>query len=327
MKILFAGTPWMAADILRALLATPHEIVGVLTRQDAEVGRKKTLTASAVATLAVEAGIPVIKANRVDEVVRNKIAALNADYAVIVAYGAILDRQTLNLIPKGWTNVHYSLLPDWRGAAPVQQALAAGDRETGVTLFDLDEGMDTGDIYLQVPTAITPDENAGELLQRLGALAITALNELLPQVEAGIAAKTPQSQISSASGQSRVARKPSRTDARLDFTKSAIENESKIRAFNPEPMAWTTWQGEPFRVLSARSLGATDWGSLANSAEQSSASTDELGTVSKLGDKVLVSCGSGTLLELKQVQPAGKKPMSALDWYRGAANQTDLRFE
>lgn len=308
MKIVFAGTPANAAQTLRALANSAFEVVAVLTRTDAPSGRKQTLTPSAVAETAAELGIPVIKANRVDEEVRNLIKATGADLGIIVAYGALLDQAALDSLDKGWINLHYSLLPKWRGAAPVQRAIMAGDRETGVTLFHLDKGMDTGPIHLQIPTVIEPGESTANLLPRLTELGISGLAELLPRVASGLAA--PASQDPDLLAKLPTADKLTREDARIDWHRNAVELENQIRGLNPEPMAWTTLDDETFRVLEARALGATDWQSLAGE--------DSLvGTLHIEKNRILVSCGEGTLLELKTVQPAGKKPMPSSDWARG----------
>ena len=310
MKIVFAGTPANAAQTLRALAKSPFDVVAVLTRTDAPVGRKKILTPSAVAEVATELGIQVIKANRVDESVRAEIAATRADLGVIVAYGALLDQAALDLLPKGWINLHYSLLPKWRGAAPVQRSLMAGDRETGVTLFQLDKGMDTGPIHLQIPTAIEPGDSTADLLPRLTELGITGLAELLPRISAELAA--PVAQDPKLLATLPTADKLSREDARIDWQRNAVEIENQVRGLNPEPMAWTTLAEETFRVIEARALGATDWQSLAGEVA-------EPGTVNVDKNRVFVTCGQGSLLELKAVQPAGKKSMQASDWARGLA--------
>ena len=308
MKIVFAGTPDNAAQTLRALANSAFEVVAVLTRTDAPVGRKRTLTPSAVADVADELGIPVIKANRVDEEVRNLIKATGADLGIIVAYGALLDQAALNLLDKGWINLHYSLLPKWRGAAPVQRAIMAGDRETGVTLFQLDKGMDTGPIHLQIPTVIEPDESTDTLLPRLTELGISGLAELLPRVASGLT--SPMAQDLELLATLPTADKLTREDARIDWHRNAVELENHIRGLNPEPMAWTTLEDETFRIIEARALGSTDWQSLAGE--------DSLvGVVHIEKNRVLVSCGEGTLLELKTVQPAGKKSMPSSDWARG----------
>ena len=310
MKIVFAGTPANAAQTLRALANSPFEVVAVLTRTDAPVGRKRILTPSAVAEVAAELAIPTIKANRVDEAVRERIRNSGAQLGVIVAYGALLDQATLESLELGWINLHYSLLPKWRGAAPVQRALMAGDRETGVTLFQLDKGMDTGPVHLQIPTVIEPGESAADLLPRLTQLGISGLAELLPRVASGLAAPVAQDPELLASLPT--ADKLTRDDARIDWHRDAVEIENQIRGLNPEPVAWTTHDEEAFRIIEARALGITDWQSLAG--EES-----DLGEVHLDKGRVLVSCGKGTLLELKTVQPAGKKPMPSSDWARGLA--------
>jgi methionyl-tRNA formyltransferase len=310
LKIVFAGTPANAAQTLRALAKSAFEVVAVLTRPDAPVGRKRVLTPSAVAEAAIELGIPIIKANRVDEKIQAEIRATGADLGVIVAYGALLDQATLDVLPKGWINLHFSLLPHWRGAAPVQRAIMAGDKATGVTLFQLDKGMDTGPIHLQIPTVIEPGETTADLLPRLTELGISGLVELLPRLAAELVAPKPQDPAQIALLPT--ADKLSREDARIDWTRSAVEIENQIRGLNPEPMAWTTLDTETFRVIEARSLGTTDWQSLVGVDA-------EVGTANFEKERVLVLCGQGTLLELKTVQPAGKKPMKSNDWARGLA--------
>jgi methionyl-tRNA formyltransferase len=310
LKIVFAGTPANAAQTLRALANSAFEVVAVLTRTDAPIGRKRVMTPSAVAQVAMELGLPIIKANHVDEAVRNQLKITGADIGIIVAYGALLDEAALNSLDKGWINLHYSLLPRWRGAAPVQRAIMAGDRETGVTLFQLDKGMDTGPIHLQIPTVIEPDETTGELLVRLTALGSSGLAELLPRIAAGIS--SPAAQDPEKLAKLPTADKLTREDARINWHRTAIELENQIKGLNPEPMAWTTQDEEAFRIIEARALGATDWQTLAGEESVSGSLTIEKG-------RVFVTCGQGTLLELKTVQPAGKKPMAASDWARGMA--------
>lgn len=295
---------------MRALANSAFEVVAVLTRPDAPIGRKKVLTPSAVAEVAQDLGIPTIKANRLDESVREQLSNSGADLGIIVAYGALLDQAALDVFPKGWINLHYSLLPKWRGAAPVQRALMAGDRETGVTLFQLDKGMDTGPVHLQIPTVIEPFETTADLLPRLTELGISGLAELLPRVASSLIAPIAQNPELLASLPT--ADKLTREDARIDWNKNAVEIENQIRGLNPEPMAWTTLDEEAFRILEARALGATDWQTLAG---------DEVIAGSVLIDKnrALVTCGQGSLLELKVIQPAGKKPMPSSDWARGLA--------
>lgn len=302
MKLIFAGTPANAATTLRWLLASGHEVVAVLTRPDAPIGRKRVITPSPVAQLAQEAGIPVIKVNRVDESIADKIAATGAQLGIIVAYGALLKRFALDALPLGWVNLHFSLLPDWRGAAPVQNSILHGDRETGVTLFQLDEGMDTGPILNSVSTTINPGETSGRLLERLTDLGNTLLGETLPLIDAGLVKPIQQP----STGSIRPAVKLFRQDALIDWNKPSKEIENKVLALNPEPMAHTFLNNQPFRVIDAR-----------NTAASAQVTDLPAGTLHIEGAKVFVSCGSVTALELITVQPAGKNQLSATDWARG----------
>jgi methionyl-tRNA formyltransferase len=184
----------------------------------------------------------------------------------------------------------------------------AGDRETGVTLFQLDKGMDTGPIHLQIPTVIEPDESTATLLPRLTELGISGLAELLPRVASGLT--SPMAQNPELLATLPTADKLTREDARIEWHRNAVELENLIRGLNPEPMAWTTLDDETFRIIEARALGSTDWQSL--SGEDSL-----VGSVHIEKNRALVTCGDGTLLELKTVQPAGKKLMPSSDWARG----------
>ena len=305
MRVIFAGTPLNAAATLIALKKSGIDIVGVLTRTDAPLGRKKILTQSPVADAAEVLGIPVVKANQVDESALSQLQSFNADLGVVVAYGAFLDENTLHSLPKGWINLHYSLLPVLRGAAPVQHALLQGLGSTGVTAFQLDKGMDTGPILLQAPTVIEPNENAGRLLNRLTDLGITVLLELLPSIAAGIAKQVPQDD-----SRATFAPKIHRSHAQIDWNQSATTIQQLVLAMNPEPMAWTTLDEESFRVLDAR----------AYPGDYLQASP---GTIQSIYEKVLVACNSGAL-QLINVQPAGKNEMSAADWYRGVKNKENL---
>jgi methionyl-tRNA formyltransferase len=313
LRIFFAGTPLNAARTLRQLVASGFEVVGVLTRQDALVGRKQVLTSSEVAREAETLGLTVIKANKLDDAVLKKVRQLNPDLGVVVAFGAIFKRDLLEIPVNGWLNVHYSLLPRWRGAAPVQHSILSGDRETGVSVFQLDDGMDTGPIWSVARTEIQPRETAGELLDRLTGLGISALLEAIPKATSRLSNPDPQE-----AGRFPLASKPDRAMARLAFTQSAQMVELKVRAMNPEPTAWSLWRGEALQVLSGFALGATDWSSL----ESDPQSVLE-GTIQLVNGRVLVVCQSGSLFELKSVKPAGKSVMSASDWTRGFSKETD----
>lgn len=310
MKILFAGTPEIAANTLKVLATDSRfahfEVAGVLTREDAPVGRKRVMTQSPVAELAEALGIPVIKANRIDAATEYAVATLNCDLAVVIAYGVLLKQATLDLMPRGWFNLHYSVLPAYRGAAPVQRALMAGERVTGVTLFKLDAGMDSGPILNGVETEIQPGETAGELLARLGALGHTLLAESLPAIASGTAQLHEQDPSTAT-----FAPKLNRADGELNPYKTASELEYRVRACNPEPMAYLSDGETTLRVLEARALSDSDL-STAVDADQV-----PLGQVVAAGDLVLVRCADG-FLRLLEVQPAGKNRMNAADWLRGA---------
>ena len=297
MKILFAGTPKNAAVVLRGLVDQGHEIVAVLTRLDAPVGRKRVLTQSAVSQAAVDLGLPVIKANQIDDATREKIAATKADIAIVVAYGVLLKTVDLELLPFGWLNVHFSLLPRLRGAAPVQWSLLNGETETGVTVFQIDEGLDTGAIWSQVATEIQPTENAGDLLNRLSLLSTSIISELLPKIAAKMVSPKPQSGEVGA-----FARKLSRADAQIHWQNSALAIENQVRALNPEPFASAQIKGNNVQVLEARV-----------SLEQTDAAPGQLFANS---GRVYVGTGNG-ILELIQVRPAGKSALQAADWFRG----------
>ncbi len=296
MKIIFAGTPTNAAETLRQLAENGHEIAAVLTREDAISGRNRELRPSPVAVAANELGIPVLKANRVSENLLKDISEFRADIGVVVAYGLIMPPQLLAVPRLGWFNLHYSLLPKYRGAAPVQAALLNGDTETGVTLFKLDEGMDTGDVVGTVHTIIEPDENSGELLQRLTQLGISLLLQELPRLFSETASLLIQN------GSPSYAHKIDRMQARIDFSKPASTVSNMIRAMNPEPMAWFLYDGKPIRILGAIEV--------ANSHDLMPA---ELA----ISPRVLIGFANSTALEILEVQPQGKRVMSAVEWARG----------
>jgi methionyl-tRNA formyltransferase len=301
LKIVFAGTTTNAVDVLRYLVQQGrHEIVAVITREDALVGRNRVLTPSPVAAFAEAEGLAVIRANKITPEIDQQIASLDADLGLVIAFGALLRARTLAIAKYGWINIHFSLLPKWRGAAPVQRALMAGERETGVSIFQLDEGMDTGRLHQQVPVSIEPSDNSKTLLERLTRISISMLDETLSLIEAGIAKTTYQI------GEPTHAAKLDRSDVQIDWSKSASEIEHLIRGAYPEPVAWTNLNGQPFRILSARQ------------ADELSDGFDEasLGQVKLSAGKACVLTGAG-LLQLLEVQPASKPAMPATDWLRG----------
>ncbi len=306
MKIIFAGTPRVAAYLLKGLVQSGHEVVAVLTRQDALVGRSKVLSPSEVAVAASELGIPVIKANRIGPAEVDLIVNSGAELGVVIAYGSILNRNALNSLSAGWYNLHFSLLPKYRGAAPVQRALEAGESETGVTMFKLDEGMDSGLILGVTSTSIGSRENYGELLNRLSALGLKLALELLPRIYSGMTMFTEQQ------GEPTFATKPTRDDARINFNLSAGKIEHLVRAMNPEPMAWCLVGEEPMRIIEAFEVKSS---ALFEDMESLVA-----GQLCSVEGKLLVKCGEGTLLEMCEVQPSSKRVMQAKDWYNGNRN-------
>ncbi len=303
MRILFAGTPDVSANILDWLVKSGHDVVAVLTRTDSYVGRKKELIPSAVALKAEALGLTVIKANRIDNTVLADIGELNVEIAIVVAYGSILKQSALDAVPNGWYNLHFSLLPKFRGAAPVQRALLAGDSETGVTMFKLNAGMDSGPIASSLSTAIGFNENAGELLLRLGELSKSLLSESLPQIYSGTL------QLKDQVGEATAAPKLTRDEARLDFTKPAKSLENLVRGMNPEPMAWCMANDEVLRVLTAFDSPIA--------IDSSNGAQRAIGSIFTSEGKVFVVCGSGSVLEVIEVQPSSKRAMAARDWFNG----------
>lgn len=297
MRIIFAGTPANAASTLQALLAENHDVVGVLTRIDAPTGRSGTLTESPVASVAREYSLDLLKSNQPDTQVAEWITSLKPDLGVIVAYGSILKSNLLEIPSKGWLNVHYSMLPKYPGASPVQQALLEGDSTTGVTVFQLDEGVDSGPILTQAPAEISPEETAGSLLEKLTVKGSDLLLGTLDDIDAYIQNKNVQESNSSRP----VTRKITRALAKIDFGGPAKNIVDLVRAMNPEPMAWFEFEAQPVRVL-----------------EASMAEIPGLAAgVAVLSNGELVVGSSDQAVILRTIQPAGKKPMSGADWFRG----------
>lgn len=300
MRIVFAGTPAVAIPSLEAV-AGRHEVVAVVTREDAPLGRKRVLTPSPVAGAAERLGLDVIKANRLREAVTERVAALRPDLGVVVAYGGLVREPLLSLPRLGWVNLHFSLLPRWRGAAPVQHAVIAGDTVTGAAVFRLVPELDAGDVYAQLRRPIGPDETAGELLDALAVEGATLLADTTDALEAGTAVAVPQR------GEVTLAPKLSLDDARLDLTEPAERVYARLRGVTPEPGAFALLDGERFKIHAARrTTGETPL---------------PPGAVEARGRRVLVGTGSDPL-ELVTVQPAGKRAMPAADWLRGAASPT-----
>ncbi|KRE78713.1 methionyl-tRNA formyltransferase [Arthrobacter sp. Soil763] len=306
MRVLFAGTPAVAVPSLDALVAAGFDVVAVLTRPDAPLGRKRVLTPSPVAARAAELGIEIIHAAKVDAGVTDRIAAAAPDVAAIVAYGGLIPRAALDIPRHGWINLHFSLLPAWRGAAPVQHALIAGDDVTGAVTFRLEEGLDTGPVFGTLTETVGLKDTAGELLERLSHSGAVLLTQTLSAVDAGQAAAVPQQ------GDISLAPKLTLDDGRLDWRQPALAIGRRARGVTPEPGAWTTVDGQ--RIKLEPVLLRPEGPAL------------EPGRVALAGKSVLVGTGSHPV-ELTRVQPAGKKMMNAADWARGQAKLESVVFE
>jgi methionyl-tRNA formyltransferase len=297
MRLLFAGTPEAAVPALDALATGPHEIVRVITRPPAPQGRRRVLTPSPVDARAAELGLPVLHAARLDEAASATLLADGVDLGVVVAYGGLIREPLLSGPRLGWINLHFSLLPRWRGAAPVQHALIAGDTTTGVAVFRLEAGLDTGPLLAVEEVPVGALETAGHLLERLAAIGATLLARTVDALAAGTARETPQV------GEPTLAGKPTLEDGRLDLAAPSTEVLNRFRGVTPEPGAFTEVDGARLKVLEA--APARDAAPLAP------------GTVALDGRRVLVGTGDAPV-ELITVQPAGRTPMPAAAWLRGA---------
>lgn len=297
MRLIFAGTPEAAVPSLDALAVADHDIVRVVTRPPAPLGRKRVRTPSPVDARAEALGLPVLRADRLGAAETAELTALDADLAVIVAYGALVAEPLLSAPRLGWVNLHFSLLPRWRGAAPVQRALIAGDTTTGVDVFQLEAGLDTGPILASEAVAIGALETAGHLLARLAGLGATVLASTVDALAAGTASPSPQQ------GEATLAPKLTLADGRLDWTEPAGRVFARLRGCTPEPGAWTTVGGRRLKILDA--VPARDAPAIAH------------GEVLTAAGRVVAGCGTGAL-ELVRVQPEGRGAMPADAWLRGA---------
>jgi methionyl-tRNA formyltransferase len=297
-RLVFAGTPEVALPSLRALLASRHEVVGVVTRPDAPAGRGRSLAASPVAMLAEEHGIEVLKPDKVrDPEFLARLREIAPDCCPVVAYGALVPREALGIPRHGWVNLHFSLLPAWRGAAPVQHAVWHGDDVTGATTFLLEEGLDTGPVLGVVTETIRPTDTSGDLLARLADSGSGLLVATMDALDSGImaAARQPADGVS-------LAPKITVEDAEVDWSQPAIRVDRQVRACTPAPGAWTTMAGDRVKL-----------GPVTLLADDMSLAAGELGV-----DKNRVRVGTAThAVVLGEVQAQGKKPMAAADWARG----------
>ena len=299
MRLVFAGTPEPAAAALDRLIASDHEVVAVLTRPDARRGRGRTLHPSPVKALALEHDIEVLTPESLtrDAAIRDQLVSLAPDAIPVVAYGNLIPADMLDIPRHGWVNLHFSLLPQWRGAAPVQAAIANGDTITGATTFRINEGLDTGDVLATLETEIGQTETSGELLERLAYSGGDLLVETMDVLAAGTATPTPQPE------EGTYAHKIHPSDARVDWTQPGAVIDRTIRAHTPAPGAWTMRGGERFKLGPVVPTGG---GSLAP------------GSVQFGKNEVLVGTADGDA-RLGMIQPPGKKMMNAADWARGLA--------
>ncbi|MFH9041050.1 methionyl-tRNA formyltransferase [Streptomyces sp. NPDC017966] len=307
MKLVFAGTPEVAVPALDALLASGrHEVAAVVTRPDAPAGRGRRLVASPVAERAEEAGIEVLKpAKPRDPEFLERLEEIAPDCCPVVAYGALLPRAALDIPARGWVNLHFSLLPAWRGAAPVQHAIMAGDEITGAATFLIEEGLDSGPVYGTVTEEIRPTDTSGDLLTRLAFAGAGLLAATMDGIEDGTLKAVPQP----ADGIS-LAPKVTVEDARVDWGTPALRVDRVVRGCTPAPGAWTAFRGERLKIVQAAPV--PDLTDLAP------------GQLSVGKNNVYVGTGSYAV-ELLWVQAQGKKPMRAADWARGvriAAGET-----
>ena len=306
LNIIFAGTPDFAAQHLQALLASQHQVIAVYTQPDKPAGRGKKLQPSAVKQLALAHNLPIFQPKSLrKEEAQQQLAQLNADVMVVVAYGLILPKAVLAMPRLGCLNVHGSLLPRWRGAAPIQRAIWAGDEQTGVTIMQMDEGLDTGDMLHKVSCEISKDETSASLYQKLATLAPQALIEVLDHLEEG--KYPPQAQQNEFSN---YAEKLSKEEAKLDWSLPAVQLERCIRAFNPWPISWlqtTDAQGnnQILKVYQATVLPHQN---------------QTAGTVLQANKQGIQIATADGVLNITQLQPAGKKPMTVQDFLNGRSD-------
>lgn len=313
MRLIFAGTPEPAVVALEELLASEHEVIAVLTRPDAPKGRGRTLHPSPVAALAQRKGIEVLtpatlKAGTADgEAFRARLRELAPDCVPVVAYGNLIPGDILDMVPEGFINLHFSLLPRWRGAAPVQAAIAAGDDVTGASTFRIDEGLDTGEVYGVLEQPISATDTVDSLLTTLAYKGAVLLRETMDRIADGTVSPKPQR------GEPTHVGKISVEDARIDWHKDAAHIERNIRAVTPVPGAWTQLAGQRFKV-----------GPITISDDPGEKLAPGHVRVEK--KRVVVGTGSNNI-ELGDVQAQGKKRMQASDWARGLHETEGVIFE
>lgn len=298
MRVVFWGSPAFAVAVLEAVLASAHAVVGVVTQPARPSGRGRRERPTRVAEVAVTANLPVlVPARPRGSEFLSALEKLAADVFVVAAYGAILPAEALSIPPSGALNVHASLLPDYRGAAPVTRAILDGRRDTGITIMRMDAGLDTGPVCLQEAIPIRAEDTAETLTGRLAGLGGRLAVQALDRLEAGTLVEVPQDE-----SRATYAAKVTTEEAAIDWSRPAEEIERAVRAFDPWPGAWTSHRGERMKVIRARVVPAETAG--------------EPGTVAGLNPDPVIRAGVGAL-RLDLVHPAGGRPMSGADWARG----------
>lgn len=295
LRIVFAGTPDFAARHLEKLLSSRHEVIGVFTQPDRPAGRGNKLTASPVKRIAEQNNLPVFQPKSLKPEENQKlVSALQADIMVVVAYGLILPKAVLDMPRLGCINVHGSLLPRWRGAAPIQRSLWAGDRETGVTIMQMDVGLDTGDMLHKVACPILDTDTSATLYDKLAQLGPDALLATLEQLSSGTVVAEPQND-----DEATYAEKLNKEEAKLDWRLTAAQLERCIRAFNPWPVSYFVREEQPIKVWRADVINEK--------------TTQEPGTIVRADKQGIQVATAEGILNILELQPAGKKAMSAQD--------------
>jgi len=297
MRLIFAGTPEFAARALDALILAGHEVVLVLTQPDRPAGRGMNLSMSPVKQLALKHGLSVFQpVSLKPPEIQAQLAATGAEIMIVAAYGLILPKEVLDIPPRGCLNIHASLLPRWRGAAPIQRTILAGDAETGITIMQMDEGLDTGPMLLKFPLPILADDTAQTLHDKLAALGAEAIVAALGQLQSGVLSGQLQDDSLAT-----YAAKLTKAECRLDWRRPAREQERAVRAYNPFPVAQAAFKGVIWRIWQAE-------------ISNENGSPGEVLRADK--DGVLVACGAGALL-LREVQKAGGKRLPLAQFLPG----------
>ena len=302
LRIIFAGTPDFSVPPLKRLLNGPHEVISVYTQPDRPAGRGRRMTPSPVKEAALTAAVPVYQPlNFKAEADLSALEKLHADLMVVVAYGLILPERVLQAPRLGCVNIHASILPRWRGAAPIQRAILAGDKETGVTIMQMEKGLDTGPMYHVARLPIAPDDTGGSLHDKLSELGADALEHILPDIASGAASPQPQDDTAA-----NYAKKLSKSEAKVDWSRSAQEIVRLVRAFNPWPIAHTSYEGVNLRLWEAVPIDGE---------------TGSPGMVMAAGRAGIDVATVDGLLRITRLQMPGKRAMNAADFVNAHAIQ------